>query len=677
MKPLDLWLPPDGAGDPVGCVATSFTFDAAFFDGDCLARFLGLTTAFGESDRASDLSLMIETEERLAEASVSVLVDRSATADARNLRWDLVPVVVPGALLHAKVAVLVWTNAMRFIIGSANLTPAGYRRQVEIVSGYNFSADSADLPRPVAQAFLDEVRDIVNLVPPAMAGPRSRSVRTLDLADRRLVVSAATDKPTPGLRLAIAPVKPGREALDGLDLVWSGSLARRACRALSPFWDTPEDGSACRGVAAIAGRLATRKNSGRRPSVDLLVAVEQGVGGDIVRAPENILHSTPDSVASTALLFEPDDVTRRLHAKWLAYSSDDWIAVMFGSSNLTAMGLGLVPRSHREMNLWIGTARDSALGKQLSKVIEDHGPIDLDGVEFEPATDDDEPTTLPVPEAFVAAIISGLPEALAILLTLDPKGLPTHWSIELPEVPHRGILASDGWNGDLCPTIPLSPVDVIPPYLRVRWTANDGSEHQAAWVTNIDDMNLLPPPAELRDLPVDTLLAVLASTRPMRAELEAAFRALEIDASTEPINELDPLKKFASTTHLVPRVRRQSAALWGLRDRLQRPIGSAESMHWRLFGAMGPVYLAERLVEEASSVTIWLPGEAQFLIAELALTVHRTDWTIVAPVTKAALDASVKECLQTIKGHAERLPSGSEVQRLDRYLDAAFSEALR
>ena len=78
MKPLELWLPPDGAGAPVGCVATSFTFDAAFFDTDCLARFLGLTAAFGEGDRASDVSLMIETEERLAEASVSVLVDRPA-----------------------------------------------------------------------------------------------------------------------------------------------------------------------------------------------------------------------------------------------------------------------------------------------------------------------------------------------------------------------------------------------------------------------------------------------------------------------------------------------------------------------------------------------------------------------------------------------------------------------
>jgi len=29
---LDAWTPPPGAGEPVGCAATSFTFDAVFFE---------------------------------------------------------------------------------------------------------------------------------------------------------------------------------------------------------------------------------------------------------------------------------------------------------------------------------------------------------------------------------------------------------------------------------------------------------------------------------------------------------------------------------------------------------------------------------------------------------------------------------------------------------------------
>jgi len=37
---LESWRPPRGAGDPVGCLTTTFTFDASFFEEECLARFL-------------------------------------------------------------------------------------------------------------------------------------------------------------------------------------------------------------------------------------------------------------------------------------------------------------------------------------------------------------------------------------------------------------------------------------------------------------------------------------------------------------------------------------------------------------------------------------------------------------------------------------------------------------
>ena len=37
---LELWRPPRGAKDPVGCLTTTYTFDPAFFEEECLARFL-------------------------------------------------------------------------------------------------------------------------------------------------------------------------------------------------------------------------------------------------------------------------------------------------------------------------------------------------------------------------------------------------------------------------------------------------------------------------------------------------------------------------------------------------------------------------------------------------------------------------------------------------------------
>ena len=37
---LDLWRPPAAAGDPIGCLATTYTFKPGLFDQQCLARFL-------------------------------------------------------------------------------------------------------------------------------------------------------------------------------------------------------------------------------------------------------------------------------------------------------------------------------------------------------------------------------------------------------------------------------------------------------------------------------------------------------------------------------------------------------------------------------------------------------------------------------------------------------------
>ena len=55
---LDLWQPPEGAGDPVGCVATTYTFHPGLFDEQCLARFLEIES---EPDR-EDLAFLLEWE---------------------------------------------------------------------------------------------------------------------------------------------------------------------------------------------------------------------------------------------------------------------------------------------------------------------------------------------------------------------------------------------------------------------------------------------------------------------------------------------------------------------------------------------------------------------------------------------------------------------------------------
>ena len=76
---LESWRPPRGAGDPVGCLTTTFTFDAGFFEEECLARFLEIDSL---PDREG-LAYLLERENRLGPTYAGVLVDhRQAGVDS-------------------------------------------------------------------------------------------------------------------------------------------------------------------------------------------------------------------------------------------------------------------------------------------------------------------------------------------------------------------------------------------------------------------------------------------------------------------------------------------------------------------------------------------------------------------------------------------------------------------
>ena len=132
---LNYWIPPAGAGDPIGLIATSFTFDSEFFEEECLSNFLQMDT-----DPQEDGPIyLIEREEKLAQIeSISVIVDQAHCRGKRSLRWDLIG-FRSLHLLHAKISLLVWSNHIRIIMASGNLTANGYRYNREIFGVFNFN----------------------------------------------------------------------------------------------------------------------------------------------------------------------------------------------------------------------------------------------------------------------------------------------------------------------------------------------------------------------------------------------------------------------------------------------------------------------------------------------------------------------------------------------------------
>src|SRR5437867_6758849 len=144
-------------GDPVACIATTYTFDGAFFEADLLPRFLGLR--FDNTER--EASFLIEREQALGTARACVLVDHTcADAKQTTLRWDQIPVRVPGGAQHAKIVVLAWERWLRLIVSSANITKTGYRTNREVAGVFDFFDGNQSTPLKVAKDAFGFFRDL-------------------------------------------------------------------------------------------------------------------------------------------------------------------------------------------------------------------------------------------------------------------------------------------------------------------------------------------------------------------------------------------------------------------------------------------------------------------------------------------------------------------------------------
>lgn len=664
IRLLDSWSPPDGAGQPVACLATSFTFESDFFTQECLSRFLSLSTTSAEGDRISSIAALLEEEDRLSETQISVLIDRSTPAEKRNLRWDLLPVTAPGGLLHAKVAALIWERSARIILGSANLTSAGYRRQVELALAIDLNAECR-VARDVIETLVIELRRLVELVPGPVSGPKERALNTVDLLADRV---AGLNLPRTGsgdLRLAVAPARPGSSPLDRFGDVWRGAQPLRAT-LLSPFWDGADPAPA---VKAVRGMLTGRPAAAR--SVTFVVGVDSLT--QTVHAPESLLAQIETGAVIREFDTPDPDKRRTLHAKMLLLESDQWMAAMIGSSNMTGAGLGLyTSHGHHELNLWLGCPAGSKTAQHLRSLACLGAEIDPDNLDWRVLPDEDEPTTPVLPGGFVRSTLdASAPPRL--FLELDAETLPETWEILSPM--EKELLNAQGWRADGAPQQIAMAVtdDALPSYLLVRWDA-EGQPCQATWIVNAEDRGALPAPPEFNDISVEVLLAALASTRPLPIALERELRRTQRAVDEGHTLVLDPLQRFDDSGLLLQRARHLSLALWRLQERLSRPATSLDTLEWRLRGPVGPIAIADGLGRAAADEKI-LPGEAHFRLAELALTIAAVEWDQVAPaVDRKKVRALVKEAVDAIAARLGELDAAPD-PGLDIYARDALKKA--
>ncbi len=680
---LDCWAPPDiirGTDNsvktiPIAFISTTFTFNAEFFDDECLTRFLMM-----ETEKEDDgIAFLIEREEKLASLHGGiVLVDQNHCKGSRSLRWDLVPCRIKNGIMHAKISLLHWSNCIRLIIGSANLTKDGYCINQEIFSCIDYYPDS-DSDLKIINDILVFLKELAN----DQCGDTVKA-RFIKLHDE---IRSTLKKWNIGVRkykndevsvqtLFVSPKQ--KNALSKLRQVWDSRFNSPPDWAFitSPFFD-PEK-------TANTPSLKIFEILQQRGSVEVaynITAEPVSTESDkmVVNAPEFLKEvNRPSQTISFYLIPEVGvnengkTVPRPLHLKTIWLSKDDMHLLQIGSSNFTSAALGLGKSTNYEANLVYTVSRSR--NKQGYNLLLESDPrsklLDDDLLQFRYRLNEDENDQesdyLELPLFFKEAVLRKVNNQFILELNFDsqtgvaPEGF-TIW-FEGNNKKQQGrvsIYESGEWIGERNNNIQLKwDIQQIPDYLFVSWPGVDG---KAFWPVVVENQITLPPVEALKNLPLEALLQILSSNKPLHKLLgmiEKIVKNQKSHSQNETI--LDPHQLVDTSRFLLQRTRRVSYAMRSLKERLEKPVFTFESLNWRLYGPIGVKSLLDAIVNEAKS-----KEEKKFLIAELALELSRvnpqqTEISIRKEIVKAEIKKVVQSMIDIINRNGEDIVTAVE-----------------
>lgn len=690
---LELWRPPQGAGDPIGCLATTYTFNPAVFEEQCLARFMDI-----ESDPTrEDLAYVIERESRLGGIYAGVLADHTQAGVAHSLRWDVLPVRIRGGKQHAKVSLLVWNRHVRVIVASANLTEPGYRYNQEVAGTVDFRPVESD-----AEMLGDVIRflrSLISVAPGGMEDDKPRAVeRAIAFLDR---TESLTNEWLPlGRRgtvrqhfICTMPKVGGqgeRSALtEAIGACIRRGLAPHTVRIASPFFDVNDEG------AVVVSTLI--KSMGRGLTRDLHLCVPAATAdesGGVTRlaAPKAIFDRPTQYGVRVEVGILPakdgDKNERAWHAKMLLLAADGYTALMVGSSNFTCAGMGVGRNRNAEANL-ITLVDRVDYGREAGS-LESVWP-DCAEVEDPPSaewlgsgSDPEEGSSLamlPVPEGFVSATYRAGKEN-KIVLSVVPTSLPMNWQVSAFADVRRILLSAKEWNANGAPSLIEMPWegDAVPDRLMIEWEG-----HEACLPINVDDSSKLPPPSQLSSMSAEDLLRIWASADPgaafrvwARQQHQSDLFDSDLDAVTP--TELDPLRMYNLATTFLHRVRHRARVLAQLRANLQRPVSSHQALEWRLRGLVGIELLADRMLKEFL-LSGENAGEALLSLADFLIVLSEVEYQ---PSEGALSKAEFGRIfLPFLRGLATRLNTQSQERRcqvssdLNEFWERVIQQCLR
>lgn len=651
------WTPPadvveGGVGQPWGCLATTFEFDAAFFETELLPRFLGLK--FDQTE--NEPSFLVEREEALDLASVSLLVDHSRFDSSQTtLRWRQVQIHIPGGIQHAKITILAWEKLIRVIIGSANVTRTGYRKNRELFTALDFRNNPESVPLHLLRQALDLVTVML-----AWARASGESLEaTRKIVDRvRRTIRGWNDAPAdfsprerPRASLAVTHPRndgrPARSTLDEVIQLW-GNRRATSIVVVSPFAAPNPDSEVGDSVVNKLGEI-----SKTRDCEGWLIAPElpKTPDDDETRLPFHQVFGTSwkelfDERGGAYVLTMPlcvegkEDRNRTLHSKSIVVENenDDVASMMVGSSNFTPRGMG-IGHYNFEANLVfedVGSAKRGGMRLidrlGLPREWDERQSVDEVVWQTPEELPEDEPDARPALPAFFAwATFSQVTGELKLRLDRSREE-PKTWSIRLPgtvaDAPtlfahHFEVADPSSENLTNVLAEAMRAVNIVA--LLVQWQDSDGELRQAKLGVAIEGDEHLLPPEQFQKLTADAIIECLISGKTPSQWIEGnngrGKSSRRSDAAIESLRAVD------TSSFLLYRVRRFGRALTGMSQRILRTIPHQDAIRYRLLkDPFGPISLAQSITQSGEDDNAgWcatLDNEHRlFLLAEVLLTV--------------------------------------------------------
>jgi hypothetical protein len=703
-QPLaEYWKPPEGVGAPISCIATTFEFQAGFFETELLPRFLGLRFDHTENER----TFIVEREEALATTRACVLVDISKfDPQQTTLQWDQLPIQLPNGIQHGKLTILVWEGLVRLIVTSANLTRQGYRRNRELFAALDFFDGPTSVPlKPLIDAL--EFIEIVSSWSRALPAAIQRVGETVEQVRERMRrwSSAPQDfspRERPRVNLVAGhpdnQIRPARSVMEQILHLW-GQRRAHSLTVITPF-----AGQDAKNDVISRIRNLPMSRGARGWLVVPEVQTPEGSLHRIVPMPEHLGQNWKKRFGKEAYVLPAplyvegfDDRPRELHTKAMLIQGNPYDLLMIGSSNFTPHGMG-VGAINCEVNLafedranakYDGLALEGRLGLPVTL----DSAVSVDDVVWQQpdlAPEDAPPSKPYLPAFFAWASYSQKTGEIRVVLDRS-QWEPAAWTICLAGQvsEHSAILFSSA----LSPSKDLSLSFTLDEKSRgahltalsVCWQDKAGAQYEGFIAISVEDSKTdLLPPEEFRNLTVESIIECLLSGREPAEWVERQTPMHKGAPSTN--TAIDSLRSVDTSNYLLYRVRLFGRALTAMSNRIRNTVPTSDAISYRLLrDPLGPISLAEALCSNGNGHnSCAAPTETGFqlyALAEIVLSLGHVGHHIISEHDRdskwiASLFLEACEILGT-KVQKIRELVGALPDDLDGYLNTVFAENAR